>query len=136
MHPNKVKKGEEIDFYDIKGGGEVADMSPHILLVDRNFDKEMTKVKVLKVKFNHLGENNKHVWLKWNESNGRYIDFSNQNDDAELTSLPIYDNKNWLDENYTQPTLEFNHSQIIPAINFYDTKETKIIDASGNEMPF
>ena len=136
MHPNKVKKGEEIDFYDIKGGGEVADMSPHILLVDRNFDKEMTKVKVLKVKFNHLGENNKHVWLKWNESNGRYIDFSNQNDDPELTSLPIYDNKNWLDENYTQPTLEFNHSQIIPAINFYDTKETKIIDASGNEMPF
>jgi len=132
-HPRKPSglevKGYEPSFYDIKGGGEFYDMSPHGLLVHRDYENEMVKVKVLKVKFNHLGENNKHVWLKWNEENGRYIDFSNQNEDVKLTSLPIYDNKNWLEDNYTQSDLKFNNVQM-------STNEGPIIDSSGEEMPF
>ena len=132
-HPRKPSgvetKGYEPEFYDIKGGGEFYDMSPHGLLVHRDFENEMTKVKVLKVKFNHLGENNKHVWLKWNEENGRYIDFSNQNDDVKLTSLPISDNTNWLEGSYTQSDLKFNQVQLT-------TPQGSIKDNSGEIMPF
>ncbi|KAA6314396.1 hypothetical protein EZS27_034981 [termite gut metagenome] len=62
-HPNKPtgtgidRKNFEPDFYDIKGGGEFYDISPHGLLVHRDYANNMVKVKVLKVKFNHLGTN-------------------------------------------------------------------------------
>jgi len=132
-HPRKPSglevKGYEPSFYDIKGGGEFYDMSPHGLLVHRDYENEMVKVKVLKIKFNHLGENNKHVWLKWNEENGRYIDFSNQNDDVKLTSLPMYDNNNWLKVNCTQSDLKFNKVSITNI-------EEPIKDSSGEIMPF
>jgi len=137
-HPRKPSgaetKGYEPEFYDIKGGSEFYDMSPHGLLVHRDFENEMTKVKVLKVKFNHLGENNKHVWLKWNEINGRYIDFSNQHDDAKLTTLPIYDNINWLEGDYTQSDLKFNQLKL--TTNKEPINEEPIKDSSGEEMPF
>jgi twinkle protein len=130
MHPKKLEKLTEFDFYDIKGGGEVADMTPHILLVDRDFNAQMTKIKVLKVKFAHLGENNAHVWLKWNETNGRYIDYSNQQKEAVETSLPIYDNENWLkDETNIQPLIGFE--PIRPNINFYEPQSS---DPFGDEI--
>jgi len=98
MHPKKIDKETEFDFYDIKGGGEVADMSPHILLVDRDYNAQNTKIKVLKVKFAHLGENNAHVHLKWNEQNGRYTDYQYQQKEAQMCSNLMFDNKNWFDE--------------------------------------
>lgn len=100
-HPTKPSRGEgksyEPTFYDIKGGGEFYDMSPHGLLVHRDYEKELTKVKVLKVKFSHLGENNAHVWLKWNKANGRYSDFNLQNSDGTMLGEPNVDNTNWFD---------------------------------------
>lgn len=123
MHPKKLDKQSEFDFYDIKGGGEVADMTPHILLVDRDFEAQMTKIKVLKVKFAHLGENNAHVWLKWNETNGRYIDYSNQQKEALSTSFPIYDNENWISENEAiQPLMTFGQTDIKANEDFYETQ--------------
>ena len=80
-HPNKPSQGEdkktyEPDFYSIKGGGEFYDMSPHGILVHRDYVNELVKIKVLKVKFSHLGENQKHIYLRWNNMNGRYVDYS------------------------------------------------------------
>ena len=56
------------------------------------------KIKVLKVKFSHLGKNNKYVYMKWNEANGRYIEFGYQSEDPKMLSEPKIDNTNWLVE--------------------------------------
>ena len=91
-HPNKPQndKGRLIEptFYDVKGGGEFYDMSPHGLLVHRNYDEGTVKVKVLKVKFNNLGENQAHVDFGWNVNNGRYTKIKAGN--------PEWDNNNWI----------------------------------------
>jgi len=60
-HPTKMYKGqdgkiEEPTMYNIKGGGEWYDASYHGLLVHRDYEAKTTKVKVLKVKFQNLGE--------------------------------------------------------------------------------
>lgn len=135
-HPRKPSglevKGYEPSFYDIKGGGEFYDMSPHGLLVHRDYENEMVKVKVLKVKFNHLGENNKHVWLKWNEANGRYADFSNQQKEAIQTSMVVLDNSKWLETKPVQPAIDFSYDQ--STLNSRHSEPKK--DQSGEEMPF
>lgn len=99
-HPRKPNAGESNayipTFYDIKGGGEFYDMSPHGLLIHRDYEADVTMVKTLKVKFAHLGKNNKHVYMKWNENNGRYSDFKNQQDKPELCSLLQNDDSNWI----------------------------------------
>jgi len=108
-HPRKPdlknSKGFEPSFYDIKGGGEFYDMSPHGLLVHRDYVNECTKVKILKVKFAHLGENNAQVYMKWNTNNGRYSDFLMQSDDFSGVGNLQVDNSNWFapDEDY-EPT--------------------------------
>ena len=76
-HPTKMYKNEQgkIDeptMYNIKGGGEWYDASYHGLLVHRDYEAKTTKVKVLKCKFQHLGENNAECYFKWNHISGRY----------------------------------------------------------------
>ena len=99
-HPRKPSvndsKTYKPTFYDIKGGGEFYDMSPHGLLVDRNYDYNLTEITTLKVKFAHLGENNKSIFLKWSNKNGRFLDFEDQRFTAELMTSPIDDDSNWL----------------------------------------
>ncbi|MEL0115339.1 MAG: toprim domain-containing protein, partial [Gammaproteobacteria bacterium] len=61
-HPTKMYKDsngkiEEPTMYNIKGGGEWYDASYHGLLVHRDYDNKTVKAKVLKVKFQNLGEN-------------------------------------------------------------------------------
>jgi len=100
-HPVKPvaeeRKNYEPDFYSIKGGGEFYDMSPHGLLVHRDYENNLVKIKVLKVKYAHLGTNNAHVYLRWNNDNGRYIDFNNQSEKPESVSSPIIDDSNWIE---------------------------------------
>lgn len=117
-HPTKPngeeRKTYEPDFYSVKGGGEFYDMSPHGILVHRDYDNDLVKIKVLKVKFNHLGENNAHVYLQWNKSNGRYTDFRIQNEKPEMVSSPIIDNSNWIvdeDKENTQSGFKFTPSE-------------------------
>ena len=99
-HPRKPNTGESLNyeptFYDIKGGGEFYDMSPHGILVHRDYARDIVKIKVLKVKFSHLGENNKSIYLKWNSTNGRYSDFSYQSEMPEELSGIKIDNDNWI----------------------------------------
>ena len=77
-HPTKMYKGqdgkmEEPNMYNIKGGGEWYDASYHGLLVHRDYDKKNTKVKVLKVKFQNLGENGAECFFTWEPKSGSFI---------------------------------------------------------------
>ena len=77
-HPTKMYKGqdgkmEEPTMYNIKGGGEWYDASYHGLLVHRDYDKKNTKVKVLKVKFQNLGENGAECFFTWEPRSGSFI---------------------------------------------------------------
>jgi len=77
-HPTKMYKGqdgkiEEPTMYNIKGGGEWYDASYHGLLVHRDYDRNTTKVKVLKVKFQNLGENGAEAHFTWEPKSGSFI---------------------------------------------------------------
>ena len=77
-HPTKMYKGsdgkiEEPTMYNIKGGGEWYDASYHGLLVHRDYEAKNTKVKVLKVKFQNLGENGAECFFTWEPKSGSYI---------------------------------------------------------------
>jgi len=96
-HPNKPEKinGElqPPTFYDVKGGGEFYDMSPHGLLVHRERKDDdnpsnLVTIKVLKVKFANLGVNDASCQFGWNVNNGRY--------DKVIGGDTIWDNSNWL----------------------------------------
>ena len=76
-HPTKMYKDkngnmEEPTMYSIKGGGEWYDASYHGLLVHRNYEEKTVKVKVLKVKFQNLGENGAEAHFTWNLNSGTY----------------------------------------------------------------
>ena len=104
-HPTKQDRDsgyEPQSLYDIKGGGEFYDMMPHGLIVHRDYANEVTKVKVAKVKFSHLGENGEHIYLRWNSRNGRYIDFAGQNKNPENLHTPLIDDSNYMIERESQ----------------------------------
>lgn len=91
-HPTKPQndKGKLIEptFYDVKGGGEFYDMSPHGILVHRDYEMGTVKLKVLKVKFSNLGENQAHTNFYYNVNNGRYTRIE--------AGEPKWDNENWI----------------------------------------
>jgi len=77
-HPTKMYKTqdgkiEEPNMYNIKGGGEWYDASYHGLLVHRDYEAKNTKVKVLKVKFQNLGDNGAECFFTWEPKSGSYI---------------------------------------------------------------
>ena len=73
MYKDKDGKIEEPTMYNIKGGGEWYDASYHGLLVHRDYEQKTTKVKVLKVKFQNLGENQGEAFFKWEHRSGCFI---------------------------------------------------------------
>jgi len=86
-HPTKMYKDqngkiEEPTMYNIKGGGEWYDASYHGLLVHRNYEQKTVKVKVLKVKFQNLGENGAESHFKWNINSGLYEPLPDINEQA------------------------------------------------------
>ena len=77
-HPTKMYKNDKgvievPTMYNIKGGGEWYDASYHGLVVHRNYLNKTVMVKVLKVKFQNLGENGAEAHFKWNPDSGGYI---------------------------------------------------------------
>lgn len=77
-HPTKMYKDqngkmEEPTMYNIKGGGEWYDASYHGLLVHRDYEAKTTKVKVLKVKFQNLGENGAESFFTWEPRSGCFV---------------------------------------------------------------
>ena len=73
MYKDKDGKLEEPTMYSIKGGGEWYDASYHGLLVHRDYDRNLVKAKVLKVKFQNLGENQAECWFRWEPKSGCFI---------------------------------------------------------------
>jgi twinkle protein len=86
MYRDKEGKIEEPTMYSIKGGGEWYDASYHGLLVHRNYEAQTVKVKVLKVKFQNLGENQAEAHFNWEPKSGSYIPLVT--DTAEVGALP------------------------------------------------
>ena len=77
-HPTKMYKDsngkiEEPTMYNIKGGGEWYDASYHGILVHRDYEAKTVKAKVLKVKFQNLGENGAEAHFKWEPRSGCFI---------------------------------------------------------------
>jgi twinkle protein len=73
MYKDKDGKIEEPTMYNIKGGGEWYDASYHGLLVHRDYENKTVKCKVLKVKFQNLGENGAEAHFKWEPKSGCFI---------------------------------------------------------------
>ncbi len=73
MYKDKDGKIEEPTMYNIKGGGEWYDASYHGLLVHRDYENKTVKAKVLKVKFQNLGENGAEAHFKWEPKSGCFI---------------------------------------------------------------
>jgi len=73
MYKDKEGKIEEPTMYNIKGGGEWYDASYHGLLVHRDYEAKTVKAKVLKVKFQNLGENGAEAHFKWEPKSGCFI---------------------------------------------------------------
>jgi twinkle protein len=86
MYRDKEGKIEEPTMYSIKGGGEWYDASYHGLLVHRDYEAKTVKVKVLKVKFQNLGENQAEAHFNWEPKSGSYIPLVT--DTAEVGALP------------------------------------------------
>jgi len=73
MYKDKDGKMEEPTMYNIKGGGEWYDASYHGILVHRDYENKTVKAKVLKVKFQNLGENGAEAHFKWEPKSGCFI---------------------------------------------------------------
>ena len=83
MYKNQDGKIEEPTMYNIKGGGEWYDASYHGLLVHRDYEAKTTKVKVLKVKFQNLGENGAESYFTWEPRSGSFVPHQDVVDEAE-----------------------------------------------------
>jgi len=92
-HPTKMYKDangkiEEPTMYNIKGGGEWYDASYHGLLVHRDYENRTVKAKVLKVKFQNLGENGAEAHFKWEHKSGSFIPIDDPNATASNELMP------------------------------------------------
>ena len=88
-HPTKMYKDkdgniEEPTMYNIKGGGEWYDASYHGILVHRNYIEGTVKAKILKVKFQNLGENGAEAHFKWEPKSGSFIPINNMNNEEQF----------------------------------------------------
>ena len=73
MYKDKDGKIEEPTMYNIKGGGEWYDASYHGILVHRDYEAKTVKAKILKVKFQNLGENGAEAHFKWEPRSGCFV---------------------------------------------------------------
>ena len=84
MYRDKEGKIEEPTMYSIKGGGEWYDASYHGLLVHRDYEAQTVKAKVLKVKFQNLGENQAEAHFNWEPKSGSYIPIVSETNIGDL----------------------------------------------------
>jgi twinkle protein len=132
-HPRKMEKQSngkraEPDMYDIKGGGEWYDMMPNGLLVHRDYERNIVKVKVLKVKFSWLGQNQAECWFGWNVNNGRYTPVDTFIDDTvtEVNGIE-WDHTNWITGNQPPHT---GHTPETEEEEFEKTAALPVMSAS------
>ena len=100
-HPVKMQKlpngkFEVPSLYSVKGGSEFYDMTYHGLVVHRDYENQSVQVKVLKIKFGHLGENQASAYFKFNLENNRYIPLPEYNEEDYTIGDYKIDSGNWL----------------------------------------
>lgn len=138
-HPTKMHYAEGSDMsynmpsaYDIKGGGEHFDMSYNVIGVNRIYEQNIVHVKTLKIKFKHLGQQQKSVFYGYNTINGRYEDLEYQPQhldfETQINTLNL-DYSNWLGSNES-----VNINTMTPNTDF-DTEEI-FINEEEDEVPF
>jgi len=79
MYRDQNGKLEEPTMYHIKGGGEWYDASYHGILIHRDYEKKTVKAKVLKVKFQNLGENQAEAHFTWDYKTGLFCPIETNN---------------------------------------------------------
>lgn len=136
-HPNKMKRKEdgsfeEPTFYDIKGGGEFYDMSYHGLLVHRDWKNKATKIKVLKCKFEHLGENQAEVFVRWNSHNTRFMDLEGDMTTPLHERRGIADVSNWVTKNIEPENEEVAYEEVMSGFSDDPFSTTEI----KGDLPF
>lgn len=153
-HPTKMPRKadgsgarEEPDMYSIKGGGEWYDMMPNGILVHRDYVRKIVKVKVLKVKFSFLGENQAEAFYGWNFNNGRYTEFDGEVNEDTIHLPPfLWDNRNYLTNQdmvaKVIPKDEFEEETSLPVASpaqAFDLDHGVLADdefGNDNEVPF
>lgn len=105
-HPTKTSYAENSSMsfnmpsaYDIKGGGEHFDMSYNVIGVNRIYEQKIVHIKTLKIKFRHLGEQQKSVFYGYNHLNGRYEDLEFQPaviDFENVVNITQFTTDSWL----------------------------------------
>ena len=70
-HPVKVIKNErgdfpDLDYYSIAGGSDIANMAYYIIMMNRMYSVNQTKIKTLKVKYNFNGVAGEEMYFKYN----------------------------------------------------------------------
>ena len=133
-HPTKMEKEDNGNFkkpsmYNIKGGGEFYDMAYHGLLVHRDYVDNKVEVQVLKIKFNHLGNNMSSTHFKFNLENNRYEPIYNNGTPAEKFS---FSNKNLL----TNIGIEVSNTDIINNTTLTPNNEFEFEINNTDEVPF
>ena len=141
-HPNKTElaEGSESTFkmpnaYSIKGGGEHFDMSYNVLGVNRIYEQKIVQIKTLKVKFRHLGEQQKSVFYSYNTTNGRYEKLYKQPefiDFQEVMEAKCLDYTNWLEDGIEEKE-EKEPIKMTPNKEF---DKPVVIDEEEEEWPF
>ena len=82
VHPQKIRRDKtgalnRPGFYDVAGSANWANMADNGILVWRDFDKEVTEIETVKVRYRHNGSAGIRQ-LKFNRPNGTFTPYSNQ----------------------------------------------------------
>lgn len=136
-HPVKMRKKENGEFedptmYDIKGGGEFFDMPYHGLGIYRDWANKVTKIKILKCKFEHLGENNAEVFVRWNPHNTRYMDLEGDMTTPLHERRGIADVSNWVTKNIESENEEVAYEEVMSGFSDDPLSTTEI----KGDLPF
>lgn len=107
-HPRKTEGEQMPTPYDINGSAHFRNMADFGLTVHRDYEKEVTIVKVWKVKFRHLGQGGE-VEYKYDTTCGRYNEW-------KAVTGTILNRSNWLRSNAVAE----------PGSSIYETQQTNI----------
>ena len=81
--------------YDISGSAAFFNKADFGIAIERDRNKEVTRIHVQKVKFHHLGQPGIASFM-YNYHNGRFVPIVEGKTPDIPDEIPKYDNDNWL----------------------------------------
>ena len=100
-HPTKMKRDPLTKqfpvptMYDISGSAAFFNKADYGIAIERDRNKEVTRIHVQKVKFRHLGQPGIASFM-YNYHNGRFVPIVEGKTPDIPDEIPKYDNDNWL----------------------------------------